>query len=54
MCGKELMPEEVEASLTLGGMADLEGIAVIFSRAIDLVKVVESRQKAQCHRHVLI
>ena len=26
MGGKELMPQEVEASLTLGGAADLEGI----------------------------
>ena len=32
MRGKELMPREVEASLTLGGAADLEGIVVIFSR----------------------
>ena len=46
MRGKELMPQEVEASLTLGGAADLEGIAVIFSRVTGLVKVVESRQKA--------
>ena len=46
MRGKELMPQEVEASLTLGGAADLEGIVVIFSRVTGLVKVVESRQKA--------
>ena len=46
MRGKELMPQEVEASLTLGGVADLEGIVVIFSRVTGLVKVVESRQKA--------
>ena len=46
MRGKELMPQEVEASLTLGGAADLEGIVVIFSQVTGLVKVVESRQKA--------
>ena len=47
MSGKELIPQEVEASLTLGGSADLEDIVVIFSRVTGgLVKVVESRQKA--------
>ena len=46
MSGKELMPQEVEASLTLGGSADLEDIVVIFSRVTGLVKVFESRQKA--------
>ena len=46
MRGKELMPQEVEASLTLGWAADLEGIVVMFSRVTGLVKVVESRQKA--------
>lgn len=45
MGGKELMPQEVEASLSLGGAADLEGIVVIFSQVTGLVKVVESRQK---------
>ena len=45
MGGKELMPQEVEASLTLGGAADLEGIVVIFSQVTGLVKVVESRQQ---------
>lgn len=45
MSGKELMSQEVEASLSLGGVADLEGIVVIFSWVTGLVKVVESRQK---------
>ena len=48
MSGKELMSQEVEASLSLGGAADLEGIVVIFSQVTGLVivvKVVGSRQK---------
>ena len=45
MRGKELMPQEVEASLTLGWAADLEGIVVIFSRVTGLVKVVPRQAK---------
>ena len=48
MSGKELMPQEVEGSRTLGVAADLEGIVVIFSQVTGLVivvKVVGSRQK---------
>ena len=43
---KEPMHQEVEAPLTLGVAAHLKGIVVIFSRVTGLVKVVESRQKA--------
>jgi hypothetical protein len=48
MSRKELMPQEVEGSRTLGVAADLEGIVVIFSQVTGLVivvKVVGSRQK---------